>query len=581
MWKKTFIVIAIVVVVTTYGCSKNITPGTSAKEEEKVLTRKERVSYQYAFTEGMKKKMTGKLKEAVTYFKECLRIKPESDASYYEISNILSMTGDYEEALEFLQDAIRIDPENIWYKLQKANLYLAMGRNDSTIEVYEKIHEDFPERMDLYFNLATLHGQYGDVKKAISIYDELEKKYGANEKVSLAKQQAYSRSGNYQKAEQELLKMIELHPQETRFYGILAELYSSQGKNELAEEVYFKMFEKDPENGLVQLSAIEFYRKQGKYDRVFTYLEKAIENNDIGVNRKIQIMITFLTNEAEFNNNISAIEYAVKMLAEQYNGDTRIRALKADYHMKLGEFEEAVFELRYVTRREKNNYLAWEQLMYMENALEEYDSLYHSSSEAITLFESAANLYLLKGIACMKLKKNKEAIYSLKSGLGKVENNKELLVQFYIMLGEVYRNDGNNDLSDESFQNALEQDSENLFVLNNYSYYLSLREEKLEQALEMSKICIEKEPENSTYLDTHGWVLYKLQEYEKARKYLEKAVIHNEGESSEIVEHYGDVLLIFGDKKKALQQWERAKEMGKVSVELDRKIAKIKLEIQK
>ena len=60
--------------------------------------------------------------------------------------------------------------------------------------------------------------------------------------------------------------------------------------------------------------------------------------------------------------------------------------------------------------------------------------------------------------------------------IGLAGENIPLEVQFYSMMGEAYRNAKNNEMSDEMFQKALSLDSENLFVLNNYSYYLSLRE---------------------------------------------------------------------------------------------------------
>lgn len=47
----------------------------------------------------------------------------------------------------------------------------------------------------------------------------------------------------------------------------------------------------------------------------------------------------------------------------------------------------------------------------------------------------------------------------------------------------------------------------------------------------------------------------------------------NYTKSSELVDHYGDILFMSGDKEKALEQWKKAKEMGKESDVLDRKIA--------
>jgi tetratricopeptide (TPR) repeat protein len=188
------------------------------------------------------------------------------------------------------------------------------------------------------------------------------------------------------------------------------------------------------------------------------------------------------------------------------------------------------------------------------------------------LFPGAPNVYLLHGVAAMELSRNREAISSLQRGIGLAEDNIPLEVQFYSMLGEVYRNDNNNVMSDAMFRKALELDSENLYVLNNYSYYLSLREEELETALEMSKKCVVQEPNNPTYLDTYAWILFKLERIEEAREYIERAIGNSGSNSSEIVDHYGDILMKFGEMKEALTQWRKARELGKESVELENKI---------
>ena len=90
---------------------------------------------------------------------------------------------------------------------------------------------------------------------------------------------------------------------------------------------------------------------------------------------------------------------------------------------------------------------------------------------------------------------------------------------------------------------------ENVVVLNNYSYYLSLREKDLEKAERMSKQCVELSPNQSTYQDTYGWVLYKLKRFNEAEEWLKKAV-EGGGKSHVIIEHYGDVLYQLIHKKK-------------------------------
>ncbi|MEJ7661050.1 MAG: tetratricopeptide repeat protein [Hymenobacter sp.] len=85
-------------------------------------------------------------------------------------------------------------------------------------------------------------------------------------------------------------------------------------------------------------------------------------------------------------------------------------------------------------------------------------------------------------------------------------------------------------------------------ALNNYSYFLALRGEKLDKAKQMAGKVVKQFPDNDTYLDTYAWVLYKLKDYAGAKAALEKAL--QTTKDAAVIEHYGDVLYQLGDKGK-------------------------------
>ena len=89
----------------------------------------------------------------------------------------------------------------------------------------------------------------------------------------------------------------------------------------------------------------------------------------------------------------------------------------------------------------------------------------------------------------------------------------------------------------------------------------------------MSALAVKLEPNNSTYLDTYAWIFFVQGNYTLAKIYIESALANDTTKSSELVDHYGDILFMSGEKEKALEQWKKAKEMGKESDVLDRKIA--------
>ena len=73
----------------------------------------------------------------------------------------------------------------------------------------------------------------------------------------------------------------------------------------------------------------------------------------------------------------------------------------------------------------------------------------------------------------------------------------------------------NKNAADQNFELIISKDSLNYYVLNNYSYYLSLDKFKLNTALKLSYIAIRDNPTNPSYLDTYGWILFKMKKTKK------------------------------------------------------------------
>ena len=169
---------------------------------------------------------------------------------------------------------------------------------------------------------------------------------------------------------------------------------------------------------------------------------------------------------------------------------------------------------------------------------------------------------------------HKEAINVLETGKDFILDNNQLLVQLYSTLGEAYHNLKDYKNSDANFDNSLELEPDNILVLNNYSYYLSLRGEKLEQAKTMSKKTIEQEPNSAIYLDTYAWILFMNEEYEDAKKYMEVALNNGGNAQGVLVEHYGDILFHLNDIEGAMKHWKTAQKMGDASDKIDEKIKK-------
>ena len=145
---------------------------------------------------------------------------------------------------------------------------------------------------------------------------------------------------------------------------------------------------------------------------------------------------------------------------------------------------------------------------------------------------------------------------------------------FYGQIGDIYYQIKNLPEAYKAYDEALKYNADNVVVLNNYSYFLTLEKKDLKKAERMIARCIQLEPDNATYLDTYAWVFFTQGNYVLAKIYIENAISKDTTESADLVDHYGDILYMNGNKEKALEQWKKAAELGKDTEVLREKIEK-------
>ena len=322
----------------------------------------------------------------------------------------------------------------------------------------------------------------------------------------------------------------------------------------------------------MHLSLAEYYRKIKNFDRSFEETKLAFKSENVEMDDKIKIIQSYY-NYTNKNDTLKEQAYTlINILLESNPEDPQVHALYADFLVKDKQYSQARDQLKLITVNDRGKFAMWEQLLVLDDEISDYNLLYNDSKEAIDYFPNQPSLYLFKGIAEGQLNMVNDAILSLKTGLNNSQDDKELKIQFMMQLGEMYHKSRDNNKSDSTFEQILIIDPLNKIILNNYSYYLSVRGDSLEKAERMSKKCISSDPENSTYLDTYAWILYKLHRYNEALTYIEKAVTNKNGTDAVIIEHYGDILFRAGNEAKAVEEWNIAFKTGKGSKFLEQKI---------
>ncbi|MFP4017647.1 MAG: tetratricopeptide repeat protein [Bacteroidales bacterium] len=560
------------------GCAVFQKSSDSEDEEAAIdtsvhLTEDDKLAYQYAFIEGVREKTIGNSSKALAYFNKCLEIDEDAAAPRYEISQISTMMDEKKAAIRYGKEAVKLDPENKYYKEHLAQLFIEDEDYKNATEQFEALIKIDNRNVDYFYTLAQLYNQLGKKDKAVHALDSVETRVGVNEELSLMKKALYEELGEKEKAVDEVEKLIKLNPQESEYYGILAELYTSFQDFEKAEEMYNELFQLDSTNNMGKLSRIQYYTQKGQQDKAIELFKEMIPNEDIEYGNKLLIFINFLENQQTVNTYKNILQEALDKLAEQYPDKYENNTLYADFYLKTNQFEKASEALEKLINISNERYIYRDQLVSIYSYLGEIEKMYEVGKEGLKKYDNKPRMNMLTAMAAIQLEKSEEALEILEDGLAYLDkDNEELTIDYYTQLAEAYHNTGDFEKSEYYFDKVLDIDSENILVLNNYSYYLSIREKKLDKALKMSRKAIEQEPDNPTYLDTYAWVLYKKEKYEKAEKYIEKAIQHGGHDDPDIVEHYGDILFKNSQEERAIKQWRKAQTLGNDSDELERKI---------
>lgn len=553
---------------------------SKAAEEEVVETEVDEKtvrSFKQSFFEGQQAKMTGNYELAGKHFRKCTDLIPAESAPYYELARIYDQQEQLDRSLRMLEKAIELEPNNIWYQSFFAQVNAQLGKYEKAIETYKAIISDNPQQYDYHFELAGTYIMLGDYDSAIEVFDGLEETLGMNEELSMQKQMLYVEMGKFEEAIEEVKKLVEVNPEEIRYLGILAELYDKNGQRDKAMETYEQLAEMDPDNGMLRLSLSEFHRNAGDDEKSFEELTKAFYSDELEIDKKINVLLSYYA-ETESNPELLSQAYALcEILLEVHPESAKSYSIYGDYLYREERFKEARKQFAKAAEIDKSRYVIWNQILILDSQLADFEAMESTSAEAMELFPTMPSFYLFNGVANLQKENYEASIEALLAGIDLVVENFGQLAQFYATLGDAYHAVGNHEASDEAYENSLSIQEDNAGVLNNYSYYLSVRGEKLEKALEMSTKANKLEPGNATFQDTQAWILYKLERYEEARDWLEKSMNNGGITEGTILEHYGDVLYQLNRKAEALDYWHRALEAGGASDLIEKKIAEKKL----
>ena len=547
------------------------------KKSVKQEVDKDNFMYNTHLFGALKAKSLENFEEALKQFQKCIKLNDKQAVPFYESALINKNQGNLELAEEQIKIATTLEENNRWYQLAYAEILFSNQDFKSAAVQYKKLLLSEPGNEDIYYMLADTYIYNNDFLKAIAVYDDLEENKGVNKMISMQKHKLYMELQKKKNAIKELVNLLAKFPNDIEALEILSEVYLLNDEKDKAFEIFKKLAIIAPNNGRIHLTLADYYREQGDNMKSFEELKLAFKSTKLGVDIKVRILVSYFQLLA-VNDIMREQAYALaKLLIEAHPVEVKPHAVYADILYTDNRFEEAKEQYLVVLEKDKTKSQVWSQVLFIQAEQNDFEGMLKTSDEALTYFSTDPLFYYFNGVSNKRFKHYPEAISALEMGIEFIIDNDMLLLEFYSSLADLYHATGDDNLSDSLYEKVLSMDAENVLVLNNYAYYLSVRKIKLERAKEMSLKCNELEKDNGTYQDTYAWILYELKEYVKAKEWMLKALTNGGDKSAVVVEHYGDILYQLGDVESAISQWKKAKELGEASKFLNQKIEEGKL----
>ncbi|MGY8988704.1 MAG: tetratricopeptide repeat protein [Flavobacteriales bacterium] len=562
MKKYFLIILSIFYVFTNVNAQKNsfYPVGTQNKNKNKQKEENSKDDYQYKsfYFTAIKQKSLENFDEAIKYFEKCIKLNKEQSSPYYEIAKIYLLNNELQESYNYSKQAYHLDKSNKWYAQFYAEILFNMQDYYESAKTYKSLIKQHKENENYYLDLSKVYLYDNNLRLAIKTYNDLERLKGVNHYTSTQKHKLYLELKDFNKAAVELENLLIEFPYDTEIYEILSDCYILSGDFDKALEILIKLSELKPNSPSIHLSLSDFYLQKGNFEKYREELVLAFSSEKLDVQSKINKIVPLLT--PIYENKLENFDFVFelsKIIVEIHPFNAMSNYIYADLLRIDQKTELSVSYYKKVVEINKNEIGAWEEMLFLELRLNKLDSLNTDSEQAIEIFPTNPIFYYLNGLSFYYKKNYEKTIEPIKIGVNFVVSNPNLSSEMYSILGNSYNELKDFENSDISYERALEYIPDNVQVLNNYAYYLSLREENLERAEEMSKKTIEMFPEEANYIDTYAWILYKMKKYEQAKSWMQKAIDISESET--FYSHMAKILIELGEKEESEFYLEKSK----------------------
>ena len=523
------------------------------------------------FQEGMRHYIKEDYSEAILVWESLASVISNEPALSFYLAKAYLAEKNPKSALVHARKAHELSPYSLDYGLFFAEQLLADKQISEAIACLTKLSqydESHPE-VNLLLAQAYVWTEQGDL--ALQALDRADHYVGEYPAIIRTKEFIYLKQNQLMKALHAGKRLIDMDDEEQILTWDQMDVAWDLSQADSVRANLLALQMQYPSQGQLALLLTNGYLHQKNFDSSLVQLRRAAEDHEVLPSMVAQVTMKVFELIDDPIKWEQANSLATHWLAI-YPDEPRFLAIQGDLYVSASKLEEGQKYYLRAARMGEPKYEVWARIIQLDFELNAVDSAATHAAEALKAFPLQGFLNFQLGFARYLQGNNPDALRYLEIARGIIKPTDNWNVQLFSMLGDVYHAVGRPKDSDVAFDKVLALNPTDEHVLNNYSYYLSLRKERLEKAAMMSKQLVEKFPAEGTYLDTYAWVLYQQGKYEEALHYLSLAVADEKSQSSAVWEHHGDAMFRLGRIKEAVESWKKAVALPNANQLLDKKI---------
>jgi Ca-activated chloride channel family protein len=119
---------------------------------------------------GLQLSQSSKFEEAVTSFKQAIKLKQDYAEAHYNLGDVYFQIGQYKKAVEAYKQAIRYQPDSATAYNNMGTAYYKLGEHKKAIEAYKAAIRLKAKDAITYYNLAGTYIEHGNQEAALEQY---------------------------------------------------------------------------------------------------------------------------------------------------------------------------------------------------------------------------------------------------------------------------------------------------------------------------------------------------------------------------------------------------------------------------